>query len=114
VRTGLAAALVVAADAAGCGEDTPARSGGPLGSSAKLQTATCRDWRAASPQARANTVDRLEEAVAGPRKEGSTLPDDVAYDTLEGRCSPEFASGFLLYELYIRAAGFQSLADGAE
>ena len=44
--------------------------------------------------------------MAGPRKEGNTLPDDVAYNTLDARCKPEFARGFLLYQLYIRAAAF--------
>ena len=53
-----------------------------------------------------SVIDQLERAVAGPRKEGNTLDDDVAYRTLDGRCEPEFAKGFLLYQLYIRAAGF--------
>jgi hypothetical protein len=44
--------------------------------------------------------------VAGPRKEGNTLDDDLAYRTLDARCEPEFAKGFLLYQLYIRAAAF--------
>ena len=44
--------------------------------------------------------------MAGPRKEGNTLEDDVAYNTLDGRCEPTFARGFLLYQLYIRAAAF--------
>jgi hypothetical protein len=44
--------------------------------------------------------------VAGPRKEGNTLSDDVAYQTLDARCRPDFARGFLLYQLYIRAAAF--------
>jgi hypothetical protein len=48
--------------------------------------------------------------VAGPRQEGNTLPDEVAYSTLDGRCKPDFARGFLLYEIYIRAAGFESLS----
>jgi hypothetical protein len=56
-------------------------------------------------------VDRLERVVAGPHGDGNTLPDDLAYTTLEARCKPEFAEGFLLYELYIRAAAFGSLAE---
>lgn len=91
---------------AGCGGEPAAPQ--PFG--AKLQTATCTDWQAASPQARQSAVDRLEATVAGPRKEGNTIPDDVAYDTLDARCKPDFARGFLLYELYIRAAGFESLS----
>jgi hypothetical protein len=49
--------------------------------------------------------------VAGPRKEGNTLPDDVAYNTLDVRCEPYLARGFLLYEVYIRAAGFESVNE---
>jgi len=111
----LAVVLCTAALVAGCGggEDPPARADGPLGPGARLQTATCREWRAAPAHQRRNTVDRLEEVAAGPRKEGVTLEDDVAYNTLEARCGPEFARGFLLYHLYNSAAGFRSLAEEA-
>jgi hypothetical protein len=72
----------------------------------KLQVATCTDWHESSPQERQSAIDQLERAVAGPRKEGNTLDDDLAYRTLDARCEPEFAKGFLLYQLYIRAAAF--------
>jgi hypothetical protein len=108
----LCAAVLVA----GCGGDDDsstraARPDGPLGPDARLQTATCREWRAAPEDQRRNTVDRLEEVAAGPRKEGVTLEDDVAYATLQARCKPEFARGFLLYHLYNSAAGFRSLSE---
>jgi hypothetical protein len=93
-----AAALVVA----GCGGHPTAPE--PFG--VALQVADCRDWRDASPQQRQSAIDQLERTVAGPRKEGSTLSDDAAYSTLDARCKPEFARGFLLYQLYIRAAAF--------
>jgi hypothetical protein len=93
---------------AGCAGEPAAPQ--PFGQ--KLQTATCTDWRKASPQQRQSAVDRLESTVGGPRKEGNTLPDDVAYSTLDARCEPDFARGFLLYELYIRAAAFESLSEG--
>jgi hypothetical protein len=116
----LAAAVVLcsAALVAGCGGDDggdrpAAPADGPLGPDARLQTATCREWRAAPMQQRRNTVDRLEEVAAGPRKEGVTLQDEVAYKTLQARCTPEFARGFLLYHLYNSAAGFRSLAEEA-
>ena len=110
----LCAAVLVA----GCGgDDAPGRAAapvaGPLGPDARLQTATCREWLAAPAQQRRNTVDRLEEVAAGPRKEGVTLRDDIAYDTLQARCKPEFARGFLLYHLYNSAAGFRALAEEA-
>ncbi len=101
-------ALVAAAAIllAGCGGEPAAPA--PFG--VKLQTATCTDWRESSPQQRQSAVDQLERTVAGPRKEGHTLPDELAYTTLDARCKPDFARGFLLYELYIRAAGFESLS----
>ena len=71
-----------------------------------LQVADCDDWRAASPEERQSAIDQLETTVAGPRKEGNTLSDETAYRTLDVRCKPEFARGFLLYQLYIRAAAF--------
>lgn len=91
----------------GCGGDPVAQESFVK----RLQSATCRDWKESSPQARQSAVDRLENVVAGPRKEGNTLPDDVAYETLDARCEPDFARGFLLYELYIRAAGFESAVE---
>jgi hypothetical protein len=111
-----AVVLCAAVLVAGCGDDgAPERAaapkGGPLGRDARLQTATCREWRAAPAHQRRNTVDRLEEVAAGPRKEGVTLEDDVAYETIDARCKPEFARGFLLYHLYNSAAGFRSLAE---
>ena len=114
MRPARALAVCAAVLVAGCGGDEPApEPEGPLGPGARLQTATCREWRAAPEEQRTNTVDRLEEVAAGPRKEGGTLPDDVAYQTLQARCSPEFARGFLLYDIYNRAAGFRSLAEQA-
>src|SRR5687768_14285147 len=59
-----AAVLCAAVLVAGCGggeDEPPAPAGGPLGPGARLQTATCREWRAAPAHQRANTVDRLEE-----------------------------------------------------
>ena len=98
-------ALAAAVLAAGCGGGDPAPPE-PFG--VALQVADCQDWRDASPQERRSAIDQLERAVAGPRKEGTTLPDDLAYTTLDARCKPELARGFLLYQLYIRAAAFGS------
>jgi hypothetical protein len=88
---------------AGCGGGQPAPAE-PFG--VALQVADCKDWRASSPQERQSAIDQLQEAVAGPRNEGNTLTNDVAYNTLDARCKPDFARGFLLYQLYIRAAAF--------
>jgi hypothetical protein len=88
--------------AAGCGG--PAAPPEQFG--VALQVADCDDWRASSPQERQSAIDQIEHAVAGPNGDGNTLKDDVAYNTLDARCKPDFASGFLLYQLYIRAAAF--------
>ena len=96
----LAAAVLLAA---GCGGGQPSEQE-PFG--VALQVADCQDWRDASPQERQSAIDQLERTVAGPRKEGNTLDDETAYTTLDGRCEPDFARGFLLYQLYIRAAAF--------
>jgi hypothetical protein len=87
---------------AGCGgQPAPAE---PFG--VALQVADCDDWHASSPQERQSAIDQLERAVAGPRDDGNTLSNDAAYETLDARCKPGFAHGFLLYQLYIRAAAF--------
>jgi hypothetical protein len=100
VRPALVAAALFLA--AGCGGQ-PAQPE-PFG--VALQVADCSDWHDSSPQERQSAIDQLEAAVAGPRNDGNTLPDDLAYSTLDARCKPEFAKGFLLYQLYIRAAAF--------
>lgn len=104
----LAGALVFA----GCAGDSPPPQAGPLGSRAKLQQADCSDWKRASIRERQLTIDRLEEVVRGPHGKGRTLPDDSAYSVIDGRCKQYYARGFLLYEMYTRAAAFQSFTRG--
>ena len=76
-----------------------------------LQVADCQDWRDSSPQERQSAIDQLERTVKGPRNEATALDDDVAYATLDARCKPDFARGFLLYQLYIRAAAFKPATE---
>lgn len=104
----LSAALLLA----GCGRDAPPSDTEPLGPSAKLQQADCTDWKRASAAARRLTVDRLEQVVGGADGKGRTLPDDSAYNVLDGQCRQHAARGFLLYQLYTRAAAFQSFTRG--
>jgi hypothetical protein len=73
------------------------------------------------------TCERLEAPVAAgtdgaggqvgargrrPKGGGKTLPDQRAYDTLDARCRNFYARGFLLYEIYTRAAAFDLLSGG--
>jgi hypothetical protein len=97
---------------AGCGRDEPPPDTQPLGPSAKLQQADCGDWKRASVEGRKLTVDRLEQVVRGPNGEGRTLPDDSAYNVINARCKQYAARGFLLYEMYTRAAAFQAFTRG--
>jgi hypothetical protein len=100
-------ALACALAAASCGGQ-PAEAE-PFG--VALQVADCQDWRDSSPQERQSAIDQLERTVKGPRKEATALDDDVAYATLDARCKPDFARGFLLYQLYIRAAAFKPATE---
>lgn len=104
----LAGALVLA----GCAGDSPPPQAGPLGSRAKLQQADCSDWKRSSIRERRLTIDRLEEVVRGGNGKGRTLPDDGAYNVIDGRCKQYYARGFLLYEIYTRAAAFQAFSSG--
>jgi hypothetical protein len=107
--------LAAAALVAGCGGGTPARpSGGPAGLTAgQLQVADCRDWKRLSLRERYSVIDQLKTTAAGPEHKGATLPQQKAYDVIDGRCGHYFARGFLLYEMYNRAASFYPLSgDG--
>jgi hypothetical protein len=44
-----------------------------------------------------------------PENHGPTLSEGDAYSVLQSRCSPSYADTFLLYEIYNRAASFQSI-----
>ena len=107
------AALVLA----GCGEDgrAPAEATGPPGTigGVRLQSASCHHWNAAGAAERARAVDGLTEAVAGRvgRGEATTLTDEEVTRLLDNQCSVEYAEHFLLYQIYIRAAGFKSLGQ---
>jgi hypothetical protein len=110
-----ASLLAAAALIGGCGGGAPAQpSGGPAGlTSGQLQAADCRDWKRLSLRERYAVLDQLEEVAAGPEKKGATLPQQKAYDVIDARCGKYFARGFLLYEMYNRAASFYPLSgDG--
>jgi hypothetical protein len=108
------AALAAATLLAGCGGGGPAPQAGPAEFSAqRLQTASCTDWKRLSLRERMTVIDQLEEIARGPHDRGATLPDQKAYDVIDDRCGEYFARGFLLYEMYNRAASFYRLTgDG--
>ncbi len=100
--------------AAGCGPDdadesegaAPAELLGP-----RPGTLTCTDWNRGSEAERRGSIEQLTKlagANANPEEVGAerTLEDDQAYNALDGTCEEDLARGFLLYEVYNRAAAF--------
>jgi hypothetical protein len=97
---------------AGCGPEAESSAGlgellGPR--PGKL---TCTDWRSGTEAERRGTIEQLTQlasANANPEDVGPNrvLDDDDAYETLAATCSHDQARGFLLYEIYNRAAAFR-------
>jgi hypothetical protein len=80
-----------------------------------LQQARCEQWMAGSRTERDAVVGALAGTVGGPSSTGgvgTTLTASEANALFDHACASSVASGFLLYELYIRAAGFRSLREG--
>src|SRR4051794_800675 len=95
----------------GCGASsaTMFRSNADLSSS--LQSTNCSVWNASTQTQRMQLISALAAAATKPDPEnnGPTLSERDAYSVLESRCSPSYASTILLYEIYNRAASFQSI-----
>jgi hypothetical protein len=79
-----------------------------------LQQARCSDWLVATAAEKQAAVTALTAIVGGPTEyrgvRGTTLTRPEAYQLMTNACSSRIARNFLLYELYIRAAAFRSLA----
>jgi hypothetical protein len=117
----LAAAALLALAAAGVLSLTADDSGPAPGAHASapgvalinghaLQSATCSDWNAGTADQQTAIVAALKYDVGGPTGYGpaSTLPDADAQALFTRACGSRIATNWLLYEMYIRAAGFQS------
>jgi hypothetical protein len=83
---------------------------------APLQRARCGNWLGASPAERALASRALAGSVGAPTEyrgvRGTALTQSETYALLDGACSRPVARNFLIYELYIRAAGFRSVWTG--
>jgi hypothetical protein len=77
-----------------------------------LQSAHCIQWNAGSAKERDNVTAALSYSVGGatPYGPGTTLSSSEAHQLFDRACSNPIAQHWLLYELYIRAAGFRSYA----
>jgi hypothetical protein len=75
-----------------------------------LQQARCVQWNAGTGAERDNVAAALSHSVGGgtPYGPGSTLTSSQAHGLFDRACSSPIAQNWLLYELYIRAAGFHS------
>ncbi len=75
-----------------------------------LQQARCEQWNAGSGAERDMVVGALAYSVGGgtPYGPGSTLAANQAHGLFARACANPIAQHWLLYELYIRAAGFRS------
>ena len=77
-----------------------------------LQSAHCAEWNAGSASERDQVAAALSYSVGGstPYGPGATLTSSEAHGLFDRACSNPIAQHWLLYELYIRAAGFRSYA----
>ncbi|MGZ4201951.1 MAG: hypothetical protein ACXVRH_07830 [Thermoleophilaceae bacterium] len=119
LRVALVAALVAAVAASAVLELTLRRSAGSSAVTTQvggvvLQQARCQQWLAADGPQRGAILQALTGSVGGASTSGgvgTTLTTAEATRLFDHVCSSPIARGFLLYELYIRAAGFRSLTD---
>jgi hypothetical protein len=75
-----------------------------------LQSARCVQWNAGSGAERDRVAAALAHSVGGatPYGRGTTLTSSQAHTLFDNACASPIAQHWLLYELYIRAAGFRS------
>jgi hypothetical protein len=106
---GIAVALL-GADSGAPAATPSARSDLALIGGKPLQQASCAEWRTATPDERAAVIATLKRNVGAgtPYGPGTTLSAADAYALFERACARPYADGFLLYQIYTRAAAFQS------
>lgn len=107
-----AAVTGVLALSGGSGAERAVRSATPVRiDGVSLQSANCTNWWAAGEAERGRAIDALTRSIGGstPYGPGTTLPDAKVHALFDRVCAPTFTRHFMLYEIYIRAAGFKSL-----
>jgi hypothetical protein len=88
----------------------PSRAYDGLIGGVALQSARCVQWNAGTSAERDKVAGALAYSVGGatPYGPGTTLSSREAHSLFDRACSSPIARHWLLYELYIRAAGFRS------
>jgi hypothetical protein len=79
-----------------------------------LQQARCEQWAAGTSDERGKVLGALAYSVGGAttsQGHGSTLTTGAATALFDRACSNPIAQHWLLYEIYIRAAGLQSYSS---
>jgi hypothetical protein len=79
----------------------------------QLQQARCMQWNAGTAGERDKVAAALSYSVGGASTSGgrgTTLASSEAHGLFDRACASPIAANWLLYELYIRAAGFRSYA----
>jgi hypothetical protein len=76
----------------------------------QLQSARCMQWNGGSAAERDRVAGALAYSVGGatPYGPGTTLSTSETHTLFDRACANPIAEHWLLYELYIRAAGFRS------
>ena len=108
-------ALAAIAVAVGLSPDAPPVGTGVYTGLVKgvpLQSAQCAHWNAASDAERSRVSGALSHSVGGatPYGNGTTLSTSETATLFDRACASPIAQHWLLYELYIRAAGLRSYA----
>lgn len=105
-----AAAVALALAAGSPPERAASHSYAGLIGGVPLQSARCVQWNAGTGAERDNVAAALSHSVGGgtPYGPGSTITSSQAHGLFDRACSSPIAQHWLLYELYIRAAGFHS------
>jgi hypothetical protein len=105
--------VVLAIAGQGTPDQAPARAAagynGLIGGVA-LQNAHCVQWNAGTDAERDRVAAALAHSVGGATTygRGTTLSTSQAHTLFDNACASPIAQNWLLYELYIRAAGFRS------
>jgi hypothetical protein len=122
-RAALALVAVLAAGAVASGAialtagGTAERAAAPTGlvriDGVSLQSANCENWWRASAAERGGAIAALTRSIGGrtPYGPGTTLPAARVHALFDRVCAPTFTRHFMLYEIYVRAAGFRSLGQ---
>jgi hypothetical protein len=110
---GAVAAGVIALTAGGAAERSAPAPATALLHGKPLQSANCTAWWSAGAAERDAAVAALTRSIGGstPYGRGTTLPAGRVHALFDRVCAPTFTSHFLLYEIYIRAAGLKSLGN---